>query len=74
MSVSAARATRTSSTTDADLFVTLRVQDSDGREVSLVSAIDPHGVLAVGWLRASHRELDASRRAGRGTRTPASSR
>lgn len=47
-----------SSTTDADLFVTVRVQDSDGREVSLVSAIDPHGVLGVGWLRASHRELD----------------
>jgi predicted acyl esterase len=47
-----------SSTTDADLFVTLRVQGPQGREVSLVSAIDPHGVLGVGWLRASHRELD----------------
>ena len=50
-----------SSTTDADVFVTLRVQDPEGREVSLVSAIDPHGVLAVGWLRAAHRELDQER-------------
>ncbi|MEN0139181.1 MAG: CocE/NonD family hydrolase [Rhodococcus sp. (in: high G+C Gram-positive bacteria)] len=56
-----ARVRLTSSTTDADLFVTLRVQDPDGNEVSLVSAIDEHGVLAVGWLRASHRELDHER-------------
>ncbi|MGE3287642.1 MAG: CocE/NonD family hydrolase [Pseudonocardia sp.] len=50
-----------SSTTDADVVVTLRVRDPDGREVSLVSAIDAHGVLGVGWLRASHRELDEER-------------
>ncbi|MDF3308175.1 CocE/NonD family hydrolase C-terminal non-catalytic domain-containing protein [Rhodococcus sp. T2V] len=56
-----ARVRLTSTTTDADLFVTLRVQDPDGNEVSLVSAIDEHGVLAVGWLRASHRELDHGR-------------
>ncbi|TSE01706.1 CocE/NonD family hydrolase [Skermania sp. ID1734] len=53
-----ARIRLASSTTDADAFVTLRVQDPDGNEASLVSAIDAHGVLAVGWLRASHRELD----------------
>ncbi|WP_316575784.1 CocE/NonD family hydrolase [Nocardia canadensis] len=47
-----------SSTADADLFVTLRVRDPENREISLVSAIDEHGVIAVGWLRASHRELD----------------
>ncbi|WP_312026548.1 CocE/NonD family hydrolase [Rhodococcus aetherivorans] len=56
-----ARVRLASSTTDADLFVTLRVRDPDGNEVSLVSAIDEHGVLAVGWLRASHRELDEAR-------------
>ncbi|MFK4296547.1 putative acyl esterase [Arthrobacter sp. GAS37] len=56
-----ARVRLASSTTDADIFVTLRVQDPDGHEVSLVSAIDEHGVLAVGWLRASHRELDQER-------------
>lgn len=53
-----ARVCLSSSTTDADLIVTLRVQDPDGNEISLVDAIDPHGVLGVGWLRASHRELD----------------
>lgn len=56
-----ARVRLASSTTDADLFVTIRVQDPDGHEVSLVSAIDARGVLAVGWLRASHRELDPER-------------
>lgn len=56
-----ARVRLASSTTDADLFVTIRVQDPDGNEVSLVSAIDEHGVLGVGWLRASHRELDEQR-------------
>lgn len=54
----AARLRIASTTTDADLIVTLRVQDPDGVEMSLVSAIDPTGVLGVGWLRASHRELD----------------
>ncbi len=58
---SAARIRLASSTTDADVFVTLRVQDPDGGEVSLVSAIDAHGVLGVGWLRASHRETDPER-------------
>lgn len=55
---SVARLRIASNTTDADLFVTLRVQDLEGKDVTLVSAIDPHGVLAVGWLRASHREVD----------------
>lgn len=53
-----ARIRLASTTTDADVFTTLRVQDPEGREISLVSAIDEHGVIAVGWLRASHRELD----------------
>ncbi|MFE7030786.1 CocE/NonD family hydrolase [Streptomyces sp. NPDC057621] len=55
---SAARVQLASTTADTDLFVTLRVQDPQGRDVRLVSAIDPAGVLTVGWLRASHRELD----------------
>jgi hypothetical protein len=50
-----------SSTTDADLILTLRLQDPGGKEISLVSAIDPRGVLGAGWLRASHRELDEKR-------------
>jgi predicted acyl esterase len=58
---SSARIRLSSSTTDADVIVTLRVQDREGRDVSLVSAIDPHGVLGVGWQRASHREIDPER-------------
>ena len=47
-----------SSTTDADIFVVLRVFSSDGNEVVFQGAIDPHTPIAQGWLRASHRMLD----------------
>jgi predicted acyl esterase len=47
-----------SSTTDADLFVVLRVFSPDLQEVVLQGAIDPHTPIAQGWLRASHRKLD----------------
>ena len=49
-----------SSTTDTDLFVTLRAFAPDGSEVDFQGALDPHTPLAQGWLRASHRRLDAS--------------
>ncbi len=47
-----------SSTTDADFFVVLRVFRSDGEEVAFQGAIDPHTPIGQGWLRASHRKLD----------------
>ncbi len=47
-----------SSTTDADLFVVLRVFAPDGREVDFQGALDPHAPIGQGWLRASHRRLD----------------
>lgn len=47
-----------SSTQDADIFLTLRVLDTNGNDVSFVAANDPHGVIATGWLRASHRKID----------------
>jgi predicted acyl esterase len=47
-----------SSTTDADLFVVLRVFSPDLREVVFQGAIDPHTPVGQGWLRASHRKLD----------------
>ena len=47
-----------STTTDADLFVVLRVFAPDLREVTFQGAIDPHTPVAQGWLRASHRKLD----------------
>jgi len=55
----AARLFVSSSTTDADLFLVLRVFTPDLREVVFMGAIDPHTPVAQGWLRASHRKLDA---------------
>src|SRR5207245_11758955 len=48
-----------SSTGDADLFAVVRVFSPDLREVVFQGAIDPHTPVAQGWLRASHRKLDA---------------
>ena len=50
-----------SSTTDADLFLTLRAFSSEGEEVDFLGALDPRTPLAQGWLRASHRQLDPER-------------
>jgi uncharacterized protein len=47
-----------SSTTDADLFVVLRVFSPELKEVVFQGAIDPHTPIGQGWLRASHRKLD----------------
>ena len=49
-----------STTADADLFVTLRLLDPEGAEVRFVGAHEPVPV-ARGWLRASHRKLDPAR-------------
>jgi predicted acyl esterase len=48
-----------STTTDADIFAVVRVFDPDGREVTFQGALDPRAPVAQGWLRASHRALDA---------------
>jgi hypothetical protein len=50
-----------SATTDADLFVVLRVFDPKGKEVLFQGALDPKTPVGQGWLRASHRKLDAKR-------------
>jgi hypothetical protein len=55
---SAAKLFLSSSTTDADVFVVLRVFGPDGAEVVFQGAIDPHTPIGQGWLRASHRKLD----------------
>src|SRR5262245_36813855 len=47
-----------SSTSDADIFVVLRVFGPDLKEVVFQGAIDPHTPIGQGWLRASHRKLD----------------
>jgi hypothetical protein len=47
-----------SATTDADLFLVIRVLDPDGKEVLFRGTADPHTPVAQGWLRASHRRLN----------------
>ena len=47
-----------STTRDADLFVTLQAFSPEGKEVDFVGALDPRTPLSQGWLRASHRKLD----------------
>ncbi len=47
-----------SASTDADLFLVLRVFSPDFKEVTFMGALDPHTPIAQGWLRASHRKLD----------------
>jgi predicted acyl esterase len=54
----AARLFVSSRTTDADLFLIVRVFAPDMREVTFQGALDPHTPVAQGWLRASHRKLD----------------
>ena len=49
-----------STTADADLFLVLRVFAPDLRETTFLGAIDPHTPVGQGWLRASHRKLDAA--------------
>ena len=48
-----------SSTNDADLFIVVRLFAPDLREVTFQGTLDPHTPIAQGWLRASHRKLDA---------------
>jgi uncharacterized protein len=50
-----------SDTTDADLFLVLRVFDPAGKEVVFIGSNDPRTPVGLGWLRASHRKLDAKR-------------
>jgi uncharacterized protein len=50
-----------SSTTDMDIFVTLRAFDSSGTEVVFRGANDPQAPVSQGWLRASQRKLDLLR-------------
>jgi predicted acyl esterase len=57
MGPSALKLFASSSTTDADFFVILRVFSPDMREVVFQGAIDAHTPIAQGWLRASHRKL-----------------
>jgi predicted acyl esterase len=50
-----------SETTDADLFLVLRLFDPDGKEITFIGSNDPRVPVGLGWLRASHRKLDPRR-------------
>lgn len=50
-----------STTTDADLFLIVQLFDPDGVEVTFEGSTDPNTPIANGWLRASHRAIDAGR-------------
>ena len=54
----AAKLNISSSTTDADLFLIVRVFSPNMKEIVFQGALDPHTPIAQGWLRASHRKLD----------------
>jgi len=56
-----ARLRVSSQTEDADIFVTLRLFDREEREVTFTGAVQLHMPLSHGWLRASHRKLDAEK-------------
>jgi uncharacterized protein len=47
-----------SDTTDADLFLALRVFDPADKEVTFIGSNDPRVPIGLGWLRASQRKLD----------------
>jgi predicted acyl esterase len=49
------------STTDMDLFVTIRLFAPDQSEVTFVGANDPRAPVSQGWLRLSHRKTDPVR-------------
>jgi len=57
----AARLLMSSSTSDADVFLVLRVFTPDGREITFQGSNDPRTPIGLGWLRASHRKLDVQR-------------
>jgi predicted acyl esterase len=57
----AAKLWTSSETTDADIFLALRLFDPGGKEVTFIGSNDPRVPIALGWLRASQRKLDAKR-------------
>ena len=54
----AARLFVSSLTTDADLFLALRLFDPEEKEVLFIGTNDPRVCIGLGWLRASQRKLD----------------
>ena len=56
----AAKIFAASQSVDADLFLIFQLISPDGKEITFQGSNDPHAPIGLGWLRASHRKLDAS--------------
>jgi predicted acyl esterase len=54
----AAKLWLSSETTDADVFLALRLFDPNGKEITFIGSNDPRVPIGLGWLRASQRKLD----------------
>jgi uncharacterized protein len=50
-----------SQSADADVFLALRLFGPDGKEITFIGSNDPRVPIGLGWLRASHRKLDAKK-------------
>src|SRR5256886_5423925 len=57
----AAKLWASSETSDADLFLVLRVFDPAGKEVVFIGSNDPRVPAGLGRLRAAHRKIDPQR-------------
>jgi uncharacterized protein len=57
----AAKLWLSSQTTDADIFLVLRLFDPEGKEITFIGSNDPRVPIGLGWLRASQRKLDAQK-------------
>jgi uncharacterized protein len=57
----AAKLFLSSATTDADVFVVLRLFDPTGKEATFIGSNDARVPVGLGWLRASQRKLDPAR-------------
>jgi uncharacterized protein len=57
----AAKLWLSSQTADADVFLALRLFDPSGKEVTFIGSNDPRVPVGLGWLRASHRKIDAAK-------------
>jgi predicted acyl esterase len=57
----AARIALSSSTTDTDLFLVVRLFAPDLKEQVFIGSQDPFTPVAMAWLRASHRKIDPDR-------------
>jgi predicted acyl esterase len=57
----AAKLWLSSETTDADVFLALRLFDPSGKEITFIGSNDPRVPVGLGWLRASQRKLDPAK-------------